>query len=170
MTVTGIYLRLRNLDSPYFPLLAVWTLSMISLPIIRWVWGEAALAWGVSLTVVVQVAVVLIILALQWGARRVLVVAVAVVVLTWGVEFLGSSTGFPFGSYHYTGRLQPQVASKRFAHLLSQIRTEPRERPPKTTFQFRRDQFQRSDLCPGSSRCIFSGSRFSERPVSFPRD
>ncbi|NWG16981.1 MAG: carotenoid biosynthesis protein [Chloroflexi bacterium] len=110
MTVTGIYLRLRNLDTPYFPLLAVWTLSMISLPIIGWVWGEAALAWGVSLTVVVQVAVTLLILALRWGARRVLVVAGLVAMLTWGVEFLGSSTGFPFGSYHYTGRLQPQVA------------------------------------------------------------
>ena len=35
--------------------------------------------------------------------------ALVVFLLTWGVEHMGVSTGFPFGRYIYTGMLQPQL-------------------------------------------------------------
>lgn len=41
---------------------------------------------------------------------RAIVAAGAVVVTTYFVELLGSTTGFPFGAYDYTGALTPQVA------------------------------------------------------------
>ena len=47
-----------------------------------------------------------------WAVHRMraLVAAGAVVVTTYFVELLGSTTGFPFGAYDYTGALTPQVA------------------------------------------------------------
>ena len=42
--------------------------------------------------------------------RRALVAAGAVVVITYFIELLGSTTGFPFGAYDYTSALTPQVA------------------------------------------------------------
>ena len=42
--------------------------------------------------------------------RRALVAAGAVVVTTYLIELLGSTTGFPFGTYDYTSALTPQVA------------------------------------------------------------
>ena len=44
-----------------------------------------------------------------WGARRVTIAAAAVVALTWVIERVGSTTGFPFGEYDYMGALQPHV-------------------------------------------------------------
>jgi putative membrane protein len=41
---------------------------------------------------------------------RALSVAAAVVVVTFCVEVIGSTTGFPFGEYHYGDALVPQVA------------------------------------------------------------
>ena len=41
---------------------------------------------------------------------RAIVAAGAVVVTTYFIELLGSTTGFPFGAYDYTGALTPQVA------------------------------------------------------------
>ncbi len=41
---------------------------------------------------------------------RATVAAGAVVVTTYFIELLGSTTGFPFGAYDYTGALTPQVA------------------------------------------------------------
>ena len=37
------------------------------------------------------------------------VVALAIPAMGWAIEYLGSTTGFPFGRYHYTDRLQPQL-------------------------------------------------------------
>lgn len=44
-----------------------------------------------------------------WGWSRALVAFGVVVLVTTGVEVLGSSTGIPFGSYDYTGRLAPTI-------------------------------------------------------------
>ena len=46
-----------------------------------------------------------------WAAHgiRSVVAAVSVMVLTFGVELLGSSTGFPFGEYDYTTALSPRL-------------------------------------------------------------
>jgi putative membrane protein len=46
----------------------------------------------------------------EWGTNRALRAAGAVVGLTLVVEFVGSTTGFPFGDYDYTTLLQPQIA------------------------------------------------------------
>lgn len=45
----------------------------------------------------------------RWGTGRGLTTAIATAVGTAAVERLGTRTGFPFGRYHYTARLQPQV-------------------------------------------------------------
>ncbi|MBK9747058.1 MAG: carotenoid biosynthesis protein [Chloroflexi bacterium] len=44
-----------------------------------------------------------------WGGRRALTTIGVIVALAWLTEFIGHTTGFPFGSYDYTPRLQPQV-------------------------------------------------------------
>lgn len=48
----------------------------------------------------------------MWAVHRMRAIAAAgaVVVTTYFVELLGSTTGFPFGAYDYTGALTPQVA------------------------------------------------------------
>lgn len=90
-------------------LIVLWTLLMISIPIQRWVIGDDALSVGMTLGVVVQASAVLAVLVRAWGWREVGRTAVIVSVLTFGVEWLGSTTGFPFGPYDYTERLQPQL-------------------------------------------------------------
>lgn len=98
-----------SLRRPASLLIAAWVLAMISLPILRWTLGDAAIPLGVLLAVLLQASAVLTLLWQAWGARRTLRLAVLIGVLAWGVEAVGSSTGFPFGAYHYTKVLQPQV-------------------------------------------------------------
>lgn len=57
--------------------------------------------------------------AAVWGWRRALAAAVAVVVATTALERIGTTTGFPFGSYDYTGVLQPTVAGVPVAVTLA---------------------------------------------------
>jgi len=90
-------------------LLVAWILTMIALPVVNWIWGENARKKNVALSVSLQAATVLAILNLGWGARRALITAGIVVGLGWGVEYIGSHTGVPFGRYHYTPELQPQL-------------------------------------------------------------
>lgn len=90
--------------------LAFWVLTMISLPILGWILGENALMRGMSFGVLMQASAVIIILYTAWGWRRVLQTVLVVAVFTYLAELLGSQTGFPFGKYHYTGLLQPQLA------------------------------------------------------------
>jgi putative membrane protein len=94
---------------PFFYLLTAWILSMIALPLVKYFWGEAALPIGVTVSAVLQGSAVLAVLYSAWGAKDTLRVIVAVVSLAWLVEFIGSTTGLPFGAYHYTDFLQPQL-------------------------------------------------------------
>jgi putative membrane protein len=80
---------------------------MISIPIIRWVVGDAVLHWGVIAGVLLQAAAVLVILHGAWGTRETLRVAAIVIPLSWLVERIGSTTGIPFGEYDYTEALAP---------------------------------------------------------------
>lgn len=89
--------------------LLVWVMVMISIPIQIWVFDVDILPISVTINVLVQVIVVLIFLKEKWSWRKVFTVAVAVSVMSWLAEFWGKTTGFPFGSYGYTGRLQPQL-------------------------------------------------------------
>jgi len=91
-------------------LLAAWLAAMIALPITKFIWGQAAVAWNLSAAVVVQVGLVLVILQRAWGWRRTGQAAITVAALGWLAEATGTATGLPFGVYEYTGRLQPQVA------------------------------------------------------------
>ena len=92
-----------------YGLVAVWILTMISVPIIRWTLGDSALPAAVSLGVLMQVIAVCLVLINAWGVRRGLLTISVIVALAWLTEFIGHTTGFPFGSYDYTPRLQPQV-------------------------------------------------------------
>jgi lycopene beta-cyclase len=90
--------------------LALWVLTMISLPILGWILGEGYLIRGMAFGVIMQAAAVLVILCYAWGWARTLKTLAIVVVLSYLAEFIGSSTGIPFGKYEYTGLLQPQLA------------------------------------------------------------
>lgn len=89
--------------------LVLWLLTMISLPIVGWVWGQDALTRGMSVGVVIQAGAVMIILYSAWGWKRTFQTFLVVALLTYLAELLGSKTGFPFGRYHYTDLLQPQL-------------------------------------------------------------
>lgn len=101
--------RLR-LSPVLIPPIALWVLTMISLPLVGPAWGQAAFLKGMSLGVLMQAAAVLVILLHAWGWKRTLQTFVMVAVLSYLAEWLGSKTGFPFGRYHYTELLQPQLA------------------------------------------------------------
>lgn len=112
--MNALTVRLKSLtiapaDRPVYALVAAWTLAMITLPILLWTFGEGALPGGVLLSVVLLVTAGGWVLVRAWDVRRALGTMAAVVVLAWGVEWLGSTSGFPFGTYHYTARLQPQL-------------------------------------------------------------
>lgn len=102
-------LRLSRLERAAYALVVVWALAMISVPIQRWTLGDSALPFGVTLGALLQAAAAVLVLAAGLGARRALIVAAVTVVAAWVIEFIGSSTGFPFGPYHYTDKLQPQI-------------------------------------------------------------
>jgi putative membrane protein len=59
--------------------------------------------------VVLQAAAVLATLESVLGWGRATSIGLAIAVMGWTAEFIGSRTGFPFGRYRYTDRLQPQL-------------------------------------------------------------
>jgi lycopene beta-cyclase len=98
---------LAGLASPRHWLIVAWTLTMISIPIVRWVVGDDVLHWGVIGGVLMQAAAVLVVLQGAWGTRATLRMVAIVLPLAWLVERIGSTTGVPFGAYHYTDALAP---------------------------------------------------------------
>lgn len=102
-------IRVAPADRLIYTIVAAWTLSMIGVPILRWVFGDGALPYGVVVGVLLQVIAVLVILVHSWGAHRALLTVTVVIACAWLVEYVGHTTGFPFGSYDYTDRLQPQL-------------------------------------------------------------
>ncbi|MGC9348150.1 MAG: carotenoid biosynthesis protein [Anaerolineae bacterium] len=90
-------------------LLAAWVLTMVAVPILRWVWGDRAQQRGIVGGVLLQTADVVAVLLAAWGPMRTVVTGLVVVGVGWAAEFLGSHTGVPFGRYAYTQRLQPQL-------------------------------------------------------------
>ncbi len=91
----------------YFVIL--WILSMIALPIANWTTGDTILPLMVTIAALFQVGAVALALLESWGSKRLAMTAVGVGILAWLVEWVGSTTGFPFGSYDYSARLQPQL-------------------------------------------------------------
>ncbi len=100
---------LRYSTSTRLGLLA-WVLTMLALPMLGWIMGDDYLKRGVSVGVAAQAAAVLVILYNAWGLRRTGFVFCVVAGVAFFAEFMGVSTGFLFGKYHYTAVLQPQLA------------------------------------------------------------
>jgi lycopene beta-cyclase len=107
---------MKNLFQPHqysksnLVFIALWVLTMISLPIVGWTLGESALIRGMSFGVLMQGIAVLMILIHAWGLPKTLKTFAIVGVLSFFAEFIGSKTGIPFGKYYYTDVLQPQLA------------------------------------------------------------
>jgi uncharacterized membrane protein len=91
-------------------LLLVWLLAMLTMPVTNWIWGGRALYLHISISVLIQACLSTALLARGQGIPRTALTVAIVFVLSWALEALGSATGIPFGRYHYTDRLQPQVA------------------------------------------------------------
>lgn len=103
--------KIAPADRLPYALMAAWIMSMILLPIARWVYGDAAVPVGVAVTTLLQFSAVLSLLLSAWDTRRLLLTVVMAVVVAWFSEYVGSHTGFPFGDYTYTERLQPQLGT-----------------------------------------------------------
>ena len=56
-----------------------------------------------------QASLVVLFLTHAAGLRRATLVVITVVAASWAFEILGSKTGIPFGAYHYTEALEPQL-------------------------------------------------------------
>lgn len=90
-------------------MIGAWIISMISLPILKWIWGESIIPFAAFTGVIFQFLAVFTILLPAWGIRKTIITTLVVAIMTWGAEAIGSTTGFPFGAYHYTELLQPQL-------------------------------------------------------------
>jgi len=101
--------QLNHFARVLYLVVALWVLTMISLPIVRWVFGDDALPIGITLGVLIQFTAVITSLIYGWGVIRSAAVIAIVLTLGWAVEYIGHRTGFPFGSYVYTDLLQPQI-------------------------------------------------------------
>lgn len=85
---------------------AVMALAQIAIPLTS---DDATIEWVSTLVVTAFFATSLALATARWGAVRAAGTATFVVVATLAVERLGSTTGFPFGEYEYTGALQPTI-------------------------------------------------------------
>lgn len=92
-----------------YGLLLAWVLAMISLPIAKWTFGTDVIPGAVTVALLFQFSAVSVTLWQAWPASQVIRTLLIVAIVTWGIEFVGSSTGFPFGDYSYTDVLQPQL-------------------------------------------------------------
>lgn len=94
----------------YHTLISMWVIGMSAIPVVLWVLGDRWLPPAVTLCVLLQAWAVLAVLWRGWGARRTLRAIAIVLPATWAIEWIGSSTGIPFGVYSYTDVLRPQLA------------------------------------------------------------
>jgi putative membrane protein len=101
---------IRNGVAFVSPLLLAWLTALALMPVAQWSAGHLGLTAGVFLGVLLQASLVVVYLAQTAGARRAALTAAAVVAVALACEVLGLRTGFPFGAYHYTEALQPQLA------------------------------------------------------------
>jgi putative membrane protein len=87
-----------------------WLVVWIATPISFWTVGERFTPLLTTLGVLAQAVATSAGLAMICPARRIITTMLIVVGLTWLVEWVGSTTGVPFGRYQYSSILQPQVA------------------------------------------------------------
>ncbi|MGB7342303.1 MAG: carotenoid biosynthesis protein [Phototrophicaceae bacterium] len=91
-------------------LLGAWVLLMIGMPWLQFFFGDDIIPLGVVAAAILQASAVFYFVQSQWGLLRTTLTFLIVAVLTWGAEFIGHTTSFPFGAYQYTDILQPQIA------------------------------------------------------------
>ncbi len=84
----------------------VMALTQIAIPLTS---DDPTIEWLSSLVVVAFFVTTLALTIQHWGAARATAAAGIVVGATLAAERVGTSTGFPFGDYDYTGALQPTV-------------------------------------------------------------
>ncbi len=84
----------------------VMALTQIAVPLTD---DDATLEWLSSLVVAAFFATSLALAVRAWGARRAGLAAFFTVAATLVAERIGTTTGFPFGDYDYTGALRPEV-------------------------------------------------------------
>lgn len=97
-------------ERPIYALIGIWLLTMMALPIARWIWGDSTIPLTITLAAIVQACAIFAALQHAWGWRGALQALCIVGIITWSAEALGSKTDFPFGAYGYTDVLQPQIA------------------------------------------------------------
>ncbi len=100
---------LRSFTWPAMVLLAAWLLTLLTMPFCARKSGARAENQSIIAGVLLQVATVTAILLSDWPPLQVGGTVAGVLILSWLAEFVGSHTGFPFGRYAYTRRLQPQL-------------------------------------------------------------
>lgn len=88
--------------------LAIWLAGMIAVPLVARR-GVGYRSRAISQGVVVQVLLVVVVLFNGWPWQAALRAVVLVPLLGWVAEFIGTRTGLPFGRYHYTDVMQPQI-------------------------------------------------------------
>jgi putative membrane protein len=103
--------RAEPKSSRFWIVVLAWIASMVLTPIGLQVWGEAAFPVCTSVTVLLHAAASLIALTEVRSKSWVLGRFVWILLAATAIEALGSKTGFPFGRYHYTSSLQPQIFS-----------------------------------------------------------
>lgn len=89
--------------------IVLWLLFMVSLPIINWISGDAALRQGLVFAVILQTTAVFFILKTSWTWQKIFTIFTIIALLTLLIEMIGARTGIPFGHYHYTSYIQPQI-------------------------------------------------------------
>jgi len=84
-------------------------LAALATPVLESRWGWPGLRAGLVATVLFQALAAIFSLAAFWPPATLGGIALGIVAGGWFAEYLGISTGLPFGAYEYTTRLQPQV-------------------------------------------------------------
>jgi uncharacterized membrane protein len=68
--------------------------------------------WATSGLLVLEGCIAILWVAEMYAWRRSIAFALIVLLLAFAVEFIGVTTGLPFGRYHYTGALIPRVLDR----------------------------------------------------------
>ncbi len=92
-------------------LLGIWLFLMILIPHIVRLGDQDTLVIALSLSIVVQVGLVLSLLFPALKGQVTIRIGLLVIALAWLAEFVGHNTGFPFGRYTYTDVLRPQIGA-----------------------------------------------------------
>lgn len=90
-------------------LIAIWMVILLYMPFVERAWGRRAFYTAISLSILIQSAIVLLLVIRGAGIKHAAIMAAKVLISAWLIEAIGTATRFPFGSYRYTGNLQPQL-------------------------------------------------------------